>query len=31
VPPSEAMVLYAVLYLLVALGGAMLVFRRRDL
>jgi ABC-type transport system involved in multi-copper enzyme maturation permease subunit len=31
VPPSDAMVLYAVIYMLLALGGAMLVFRRRDL
>lgn len=31
VPPSNAMVLYAVLYGVVAIGGAMLIFRRRDL
>jgi ABC-type transport system involved in multi-copper enzyme maturation permease subunit len=30
-PPSNAMVIYAVAYALVALGGAVLVFRRRDL
>jgi ABC-type transport system involved in multi-copper enzyme maturation permease subunit len=30
-PPSNAMVVYAVLYLLVSLAGAVLVFRRRDL
>lgn len=31
VPPSAAMIVYAVLYMAVAVGGAMLVFRRRDL
>ena len=31
VPPSGAMITYAVVYMLVAIGGAVLVFRRRDL
>lgn len=31
VPPSNAMIAYAVLYTIVALSGAMLAFRRRDL